>query len=59
MTAAEAKTLQPGDAVRYHDRPATVAFVRCNGVTVGYWGTGLRAGEYVTHRVPAAYLSRP
>lgn len=58
MTTAEAKSLRVGERVSYLGRPAEVMHVRPNGVTVGYWGTGPKAGQFVKHRVAARYLER-
>ncbi len=59
MTTAEAKTLKPGDVVRYGSaQRAIVQRVARNGVWVSYDGLGPRRGQYITERVSAAHLER-
>lgn len=58
MTGQQAQQLRFGDKVTYHSVPATVQRVARNGVTISYDGMGIKAGQYVTERVSAAYLER-
>lgn len=58
MTASEAKALKYGDKVNYHNTPAIVQRATGRGVIVSYDGKGPKAGQYVTERVSAAYLTR-
>jgi hypothetical protein len=58
MTTQEARTMKYGDKVTYHGSMAIVQRVARNGVTISYDGKGMKAGQYVTERVSAAYLER-
>ena len=58
MTSQQAKTLKYGDKVSYHGTLAIVQRVSRNGVTISYDGKGMKAGQYLTERVSAAYLER-
>lgn len=58
MTPAQARELKAGDRVMYFDIDAEVIHVRQNGITVGYWGRGPKEGQFLKHRVAAAYLKR-
>ena len=56
MTTAQAKNLKPGQYVRYCGVKAMVRFIRPNGVTVDFWGSGLQEGRCVVRRVSASTL---
>jgi hypothetical protein len=56
MQMREALKLIPGQRVDYLGTDVEVMCVRKNGVTIGYWATGLKEGQFVTHRVTSRYL---
>lgn len=59
MKNAEAKTLAQGDKVVFlGDREAVVYAVNKNGIRIGYWGCGLKRGQYVITRAAARQLER-
>lgn len=48
--------MKPGDKVKYIEVTATVLHVRDNGITIGFWGKGLKDGQYVKRRVSRRHL---
>ena len=56
MTITEAKSLKLGQYVDYLGTRAMVRYVRSNGVTVDFWGSGLQEGKCVVRRVAARFL---
>lgn len=58
MTSQQVSNLKYGSKVFYHGTLAIVQRVTRNGVTISYDGKGMKAGQYVTERVSAAYLEK-
>lgn len=52
-----ASTLKYGVKVMYHSTTAIVQRVASNGVYISYEGKGIKAGEYITEKVSAKYLT--